>query len=348
VKHDNAISVERYWQFGLRALRFAIFCNVLLTLVFYGIGAHQLALAKLGGILLNILCIHLVRRKYYGTVMILVRVDILAQVVAAVWVLGWDSGFHYYALVLPVLAAVNLQRSNLAKLSQVVTLIVLYISLDIWFKDAAPLVKVETHELIAIRYFNIILSFALLGTLAHFYSKTVSEMEHRLHSMANTDALTELSNRRHLMEIASYELARIARTPRPLSIIICDIDHFKVVNDRHGHACGDQVLALVAKTVNSAVRLQDTVSRWGGEEFLVLLPETDLAAAQAISERIRNAVAAQPARCDKLTLPVTLTLGVSEWLTGERFEDCIARADDALYVGKQSGRNRTEPFPVAA
>jgi diguanylate cyclase (GGDEF)-like protein len=94
--------------------------------------------------------------------------------------------------------------------------------------------------------------------------------------------------------------------------------------------------------------LQDTVSRWGGEEFLVLLPETDLAAAQAISERIRNAVAAQPARCDKLTLPVTLTLGVSEWLTGERFEDCIARADDALYVGKQSGRNRTEPFPVAA
>jgi diguanylate cyclase len=346
--HDNAISVERYWQFGLRALRFGIFYHTLLAFVFYGVGAPWLALANLGGAALFFYCIHLVRQKYFGTVMILVRVEILAQVAAAVWVLGWNSGFHFYALVLPVLASVNLQRSNLAKLLQVVTLIILYISMDMWLGSAAPLVKVEEHGLITIRYFNIALSFAALGTLAHFYSKTVSDMEHRLHSMANTDALTGLSNRRHLLEIAAYELARIARTPRPLSIIICDIDHFKVVNDRHGHACGDRVLALVAKTVNSAVRLQDSVSRWGGEEFLVLLPETDLAAAQVISERIRNAVAAQQTSCDSLTLTVTLTLGVGEWLAGERFEDCIARADDALYVGKQSGRNRTEPLPFAA
>jgi diguanylate cyclase (GGDEF)-like protein len=220
--------------------------------------------------------------------------------------------------------------------------------MDTWLTGRAPLIKLKPHELIAMRYFSITLSFAALGMLAHFYSKTVSDMENRLHGMASTDALTGLSNRRRLMEIATYELARIARTPRPLSVIVCDIDHFKKINDQHGHSCGDHMLSLVAKTINSAVRLQDTTSRWGGEEFLVLLPETDLATAQIVAERIRNAVAARSTCCDKFTLSVTLTLGVSEWQPGERFEDCIARADDALYTGKQAGRNRTEPYPIAA
>src|SRR5262249_36280502 len=150
------------------------------------------------------------------------------------------------------------------------------------------------------------------------------------------------TNRRQLIEVAEYELARSMRSAEPLAAIIVDVDRFKEVNDVHGHVSGDDVLTEIARRLMGSVRHQDTVARWGGEEFLVLLPNTNWAAAAAIAERVRLAVSERPIETAHALVSLTITSGVSEWQQGERMETCIARADRALYRGKAAGRNRTE------
>jgi diguanylate cyclase (GGDEF)-like protein len=125
-------------------------------------------------------------------------------------------------------------------------------------------------------------------------------------------------------------------------VALCDIDRFKTINDTWGHPCGDLVLAMIAGALKATVRRQDSLARWGGEEFLVLLPDTDLAAARAVAERLRSAVALHHLALGAQALSVTMTVGVSELRLGERFDDCVARADAALIRGKIGGRDRVE------
>jgi diguanylate cyclase len=125
------------------------------------------------------------------------------------------------------------------------------------------------------------------------------------------------------------------RSGRPACVVLVDIDHFKAVNDRFGHAAGDAVLKLTAKTLAAHTRATDTVARWGDEEFVLLLPETDLAAAQTVAEKCRLAV---QALAPPLPGSISITLGVSEISPSDSFETALERADFA--TGKKQGRNR--------
>jgi diguanylate cyclase (GGDEF)-like protein len=155
--------------------------------------------------------------------------------------------------------------------------------------------------------------------------------------LAFSDCLTGLANRRALQCAAGCEIARMRRTGRPSCVALMDIDHFKAVNDDFGHAQGDAVLRLIAATLKAQTRATDTLARWGGEEFALFLPETDLAAAGIVAEKCRQAV--QILAC-LIPRQVTITVGVSQILTDQAIEAAIARADAALYQGKISGRNR--------
>lgn len=160
-----------------------------------------------------------------------------------------------------------------------------------------------------------------------------------LERIASTDKLTGLNNRRKLEEFATEHLASVRRYGGWLSAILLDIDHFKAVNDIHGHLAGDTVIMHIAAIIGESVREADVAGRWGGEEFLVLLPNTTLDGALVLAEKIRRAVAAHdfPAVGTK-----TVSLGVSQLLEGETMTGLVARADQALYRAKQSGRNRVE------
>ena len=128
-----------------------------------------------------------------------------------------------------------------------------------------------------------------------------------------------------------------------MSIIMADIDHFKHVNDRHGHAAGDDTLQIVARRVKDALRTSDQVSRYGGEEFLILLPDTPLPEARLIAERVRQAVASTPVATRAGNLDITLSLGVaSSTEAGLSRDSLLAAADEALYRAKAGGRNRVE------
>ncbi|MFZ5908951.1 MAG: histidine kinase N-terminal 7TM domain-containing protein [Chloroflexota bacterium] len=162
-------------------------------------------------------------------------------------------------------------------------------------------------------------------------------------NMALTDPLTGLYNRRGLFEIGRLEFSRARRSNRPFSAVMVDIDHFKRINDLHGHAIGDQALQGLAGHLRSITRDVDIVGRYGGEEFVFLLSETPLEAAMEMAERLRHTVEKAPIPTDVDNLRMTISLGVAAYSTeNPDLETLIARADQALYVAKHKGRNRVE------
>jgi two-component system cell cycle response regulator len=156
----------------------------------------------------------------------------------------------------------------------------------------------------------------------------------RLEALVREDALTGLSNRRAILTQLGGMVSGARRHGHPLSIAVIDLDHFKRVNDTYGHQTGDEVLVAAVHAMGTHMRAEDQLGRLGGEEFLVLLPDTDADAATHMAERVRQEVAAAPTR-----VPVTVSIGLATW-RGETAEEFLNRADEALYAAKQTGRNR--------
>lgn len=167
------------------------------------------------------------------------------------------------------------------------------------------------------------------------------EANRRLRELAIRDPLTGVFNRRHLHDLLDAELDRSRRHERSVALILADVDHFKRINDQLGHVTGDRVLTAVARALAEGVRSHDSVGRFGGEEFVVLLPETSLDEAMAVAERLRAAVAAL-ALPDLEGLEVRMSLGVAEarGVGSAGADPLLAAADDALYRAKRTGRDR--------
>jgi two-component system cell cycle response regulator len=164
----------------------------------------------------------------------------------------------------------------------------------------------------------------------------------RLARQALTDDLTGLANRRHGAHQLEREIALGVRHGRLLALVRIDVDHFKAINDTHGHQAGDQVLAEVARRLAGAVRGGDELARWGGDEFVAILPGTDKPGALRAAERLRAAVSAAPVEAAGATLDVTVSVGWAHW-AGDTPDDLLARADRALYRAKDAGRNAVFP-----
>ncbi|NBB93331.1 MAG: diguanylate cyclase [Gammaproteobacteria bacterium] len=200
--------------------------------------------------------------------------------------------------------------------------------------DLAPL----TNQLIDVLMALII---ALIISEVFFrIRKQQFELLGELERQATTDALTGLPNRRILDDRLGREIARSRRHGDPLSVVIGDLDHFKRVNDEFGHAAGDEVLHAVGETMQQHLRAEDLAVRWGGEEFLLLLPSTSLDQAVQVADKVRRAIAAVPIDCQDRAVPVTISLGAAQLAAGEEVADLVRRADDAMYRAKKAGRNR--------
>lgn len=173
------------------------------------------------------------------------------------------------------------------------------------------------------------------------FSRELAESNERLQRLALTDALTELPNRRFARERLEQEWALFQRGERALSCMMVDIDHFKSINDEFGHQTGDDALKFVADTLRQSARTQDVVCRYGGEEFVVICPDTDIEAARQCAERLRLNVAAQPLKSQAGNIHLTVSIGVAEKKEGiDSIEDLLIRADERLYAAKEAGRNR--------
>lgn len=160
--------------------------------------------------------------------------------------------------------------------------------------------------------------------------------------MAHTDPLTKTNNRAAFTDSLLREINVSRRNSRDLSLVFFDIDHFKQVNDTYGHECGDMVLASAANCIKEALRGSDIVFRYGGEEFVILLNDTDLAGAKIISERIRSKIENHTIAYGMNTLKITASLGISSLRENDSPESLTKRADEAMYLAKENGRNQVQ------
>lgn len=163
----------------------------------------------------------------------------------------------------------------------------------------------------------------------------------KLEETVRIDHLTGLFNRRHISEIFTNEKARVKRNDGIFSIILSDVDKFKSVNDNHGHQFGDYVLKTISTIMNSSIREQDTLARWGGEEFILLLPDTPGDGAETLADKLRNKIAGYDFSDNGANTKVTMTFGISVFKKGSDIDTVIQQADQALYKGKEKGRNCT-------
>ncbi len=182
----------------------------------------------------------------------------------------------------------------------------------------------------------------------HFKFLHERDVEHAyheaIHQMVIRDGLTEIFNRRKFQEEGARELARAQRHGRPLSVVMFDIDHFKDVNDTHGHLCGDAVLKQLAARVGALLRPEQVFARLGGEEFGIVCPETQLSGGVALAQKLQEMFASTPYEIGKNPIEVTCSFGVADVSPEMRsFDDLMAAADRALYRAKNQGRNRVEP-----
>jgi diguanylate cyclase (GGDEF)-like protein len=168
-----------------------------------------------------------------------------------------------------------------------------------------------------------------------------------LRDLAAHDPLTGLWNRAGLIDRLDRELARVRRGGSSLAVVIADLDHFKLVNDRYGHLAGDEVLRSAARRMQETLRPYDTAGRYGGEEFLLILPDCDRENAVRLAERVRQRIRGEPVDTDDAAIPLTVSLGVAVARPGVSSDatSLIAAADQALYRAKETGRDRVEVAP---
>jgi len=181
----------------------------------------------------------------------------------------------------------------------------------------------------------------LIGGAVIFNVRRLRASEALLREESRTDPLTGLPNRRSLLESARHQLAHAARHRLPVSVLVIDVDHFKDVNDRSGHDAGDRVLAILARVLRDTIREEDTIARFGGDEFVAILPGADCWDAEPVAERCRRAVEAAALSLEGGSGPITVSVGVAQHVgsLSPAPEEIIARADRALYRAKAAGRN---------
>jgi len=260
--------------------------------------------------------------------------------VAVILVLGRDTQFvaaPFYS-VLFVFGMLQLRPRQVAAVAAYLLLsyaVALGLRLE-RFHDALDLrVEGVTAALVICSSIWFALAAGYIGNLRN----RLRESRRQIQALATRDGLTGLWNRRHIDTTLEAAIQGATRHGTPLCVVLGDVDHFKRVNDRHGHAVGDQVLKAMAARLVSALRAEDQVGRYGGEEFLLILPATSLGQATALTDRLRQRLDTQPL-VPALDRPVTASFGVAEWQRGEAAGTLVRRADQALYGAKAAGRNR--------
>ncbi len=334
-------STSHFWLMTMRCCMLAGSVDIAFFFMFHYLGSPILAWVNVISVPMYAVAYLALRRRQNRLALTLIWLEVLIHSALGTLLIGWHSGFHYYLLMfIPALFAGNLTMRS-AVLS-VFCLWLFYVALNTTMRFVGPIQPISDGALMGVNLFNLTVVFIMFSYLSVYYITMVKRGHRALRRMATIDPLTRLFNRGHMTELAARTtLADTQQVPK-VTFLLMDVDFFKQLNDRFGHDFGDRVLCEIGQVISSALREEDQVGRWGGEEFLAVLPDTDVLLAQSVAERIRAAVANHDWAKFGLDTPVTLSIGVSQFQSEETFGDSIARADAALYVGKASGRNRVE------
>ena len=339
----SALSPKRpqFWQVAKRCCIIAASIDVAFFFIFLILDSPILAWINLLSIAMYLTAYWAFGQRKNMLAISLIWLEVLYHSALGTLMIGWDSGFHYFLLMFvpAIFVSMSLKPAVLTLLG----LWVYYLSLDLfsWYYPAIQ--PINATASVGVHIFNLTVVFMMFGYLALYYLNKVNLTHDQLRFYATTDPLTKLRNRRHMSELLKRALQNKHAEQRNVSVLLLDLDHFKSVNDTHGHEVGDKVLRITADILRDTVRDHDKVSRWGGEEFLVFLPRTNLNHAAQVAERIRKAIAKYPWHTViNENIQLTTSIGVSELKPDDSVNTLVKRADDALYRSKEAGRNWVE------
>lgn len=344
--HAFDLHQQLFHLFSLVGLGIAFIC----TAINYTLGLGFVAVGACAAVAVGLLACYLVARttgrsKAAAVVALIIIIFVFTPVQ---WLAnaGSQGGFQYFGIIFTLAAAATYRNMapRLFFIGGYCAVVALLLLLE--FQHPEWVNGYSTRE---DRYWDVGVSqvLATLFVIAYFHMyvskyneehERVLDYSQRLHKMATTDGLTRLYNRRHLMDRLEERMAEYHRYGTPFSIIMVDLDHFKQINDKHGHTVGDEVLVALADVLRSNLRVTDLVGRYGGEEFIIVAPHTDLAGVLSLDQKIRTAVAAHPWGS---SLNVTLSSGVVQCAHAS-IKDLINAADKLLFQAKRNGRNRHE------
>ncbi|MFZ5841930.1 MAG: GGDEF domain-containing protein [Pseudomonadota bacterium] len=256
-------------------------------------------------------------------------------ILSSLFALQFAQFVHVYA------AAARVRRSHLLNVLQLGNLIVVLTMLArsieaVGASEQYNFQQAGVGQVLALIGVFIGITINGFGYLMILIERGVDELQR----LSTLDPLTEVMNRRSLLQHARQQLALADRAVHPIAVLICDIDHFKQINDRHGHHFGDDVICSLVAAARACMRESDCIARWGGEEFVLLLPRTDLNGARQLAERLRQHFARRELPLADQRVSATVSIGVAEHHSGEDLQQTIDRADSALLQAKQQGRNR--------
>ena len=336
--HATNLSGRAFWDMLRRMVIGAACVDVLFFFLFLALGSPLLAWLNVLSVSMYAAAYVLIGRRANMAALVLIWLEVLGHALAGTLLIGWDSGFHYYLLMF--IPSIAVSSSPRVATALVALLLVFYLGMDVASRMLGPLAPLRPAGLLAVNWFNITVVFVMFSALGRFYLGTVRQAQTRLHVLATRDPLTGLFNRRHFQALADHVVARSRRAGEPVALVIADVDLFKHVNDAHGHDAGDKVLVHIAELLKRVCRDQDILARWGGEEFLILLPDTGDGGAVAAAQRMRVAAEADAVPHEGSSIRFTMSFGVTTLRASESLADAVARADRAMYRSKSEGRNR--------
>lgn len=301
---------------------------------------HILGATCLTGSALNIInLIYLHISGKYRVACLIIVILMIGLTVYLVCSGGSNNTGPLWVYVMPILIFYVLELRN-----GLITLIFLesVIAVILLLPDN-PLLSTTYSSDFTIRFLASLFAVSILSFAFEFtrqdWQKEIINLNRLLEEASRTDELTGVTNRRDMNEKLVEEIARFKQNNRPFSLIMGDIDHFKRINDTYGHDCGDTVLKEITNLMVTMTKEQDKVSRWGGEEFLFMLPETPLEKGRFVAERLRKEIENLTIEYDNKSVQVTMSFGIVEYNGSQNLPECLKEADTKLYISKQRGRN---------
>ena len=292
-------------------------------------------------------------RNDYGLLLKIFYTEILFFMFSATIFIGWDSGFSLYTFALipftyfvsylssaKSTSAINTKRYSLVSIIAFLTLRLLtYFEVPLYQVDSSRILHVVYMINSSITILFVLFCLSVFSSKITFSEKTLKANNTRLSSLAITDPLTGFYNRRFMVDHLKHSIRRAEHAGHHFSLLLCDIDDFKQINDTHGHDCGDQVIQKMSAIMSQQVRGSDYICRWGGEEVLILLPECPHEDAAKLAEKLRCEIHKNPIIYRDKKISYSMTFGVQAYEDCTDYHDLIKKADIKLYQGKNSGKN---------
>jgi len=340
----------RFFKVTENLYAFSLIFHLLLVPLMFAIGADIIAKYNIVSICAAAASIILNRRGWHATAFAIIFIDINVHAYIATHYLGWEAGFYQYILLLaPLTFFYPLWSLRMKMLASTVLTISFTALFDTYHEQLYGQILFNPQYGHYLLYANTITTVILYSAIGYYYSRAANDSEDKLRTaqmeaewIAHTDPLTHIGNRRAMTKSIEQEISRSRRQNSTFMVTLADIDNFKALNDNYSHEYGDSVLIQVASIIKQNIREHDQVARWGGEEFMILLPETRATEGIKLIERMRETIASTAHIYKGREYPgITMTFGLCQFDNSSNINDCIHHADKAMYKGKHQGKNCT-------